>query len=441
MGWKRRLEAAGRKAHGLFFVWAKGQVLVVASYRIGGHMRHGAFVEETAVGRRRNVLFIIGWIVAAMFSPAALTSSYGTSMEAEGPYKVGAIFAVTGRASSLGEPQKKTAEMIAEEINKAGGINGHALELIIYDDEGDATKSMAAIKKLINEDNVSVVIGPSTSGTSLAIVGVAEATQIPMISCAANKRIVNPVKQRHWVFKVTGSDMHVAQKLFTHMKGMRITKVAIMTDTTGFGRSGREELLAWAPKFGISIVLDERYGPEEKDLTVQLTKVTETDAQAIVNWSAGYTQVSAVKGWRSLGMAHLPLYQSHGFGSPMYVGLCGKDAEGVFCPLGRVNMGRLLPEDHVQKRVVMDYTEAYEKKHNAPVSPFGGHAWDAFYIAVQALKVVGPDRAKIRDFIENLTGFVGQHGVFNFSPTDHNGLSKDDLEMVVVKGGVWAIAN
>jgi branched-chain amino acid transport system substrate-binding protein len=362
-------------------------------------------------------------------------------MEAEGPYKVGAIFAVTGRASSVREPQKKTAEMIAEEINKAGGINGHALELILYDDEGDATKCMAAMKKLINEDNVPVVIGPSTSGTSLAIVGLAEEAQIPMISCAANKRIVMPVERRHWVFKVAGSDMHVAQRIFTHMKGRGITKVAIMTGTTGFGRSGWEELLAWAPKFGISIVSDERYGPKESDLTAQLTKIKETDAQAVVNWSAGYTQVLAVKGWRSLGMENLPLYQSHGFGSRMYIELCGKDAEGVLCPLGPVNMARPLPDGHVQKKVVMDYTEAYEKRHNAPVSPFGGHAWDSLHIAVQALEAVGPDRARIRDFIENLTGFVGQHGVFNFSPTDHNGLSKDDLEMAVVKGGVWAMAN
>ena len=361
-------------------------------------------------------------------------------MEIDGPYKVGAIFAVTGRASYVGEPEKKTVEMIAGEINKAGGINGHALELIIYDDEGDATKCMAAMKKLINEDNVSVVIGPSTSGTSLAVIGLAEEAQIPMISCAANKRIVMPVEQRYWVFKVAGSDMYVAQRIFAHMKGRGIGKVAIMTDTTGFGASGREELLAWAPRFGISIVADERYGPKEIDLTAQLTKIQETEAQAIVNWSAGYTQVVAVRGWRSLGMDNLTLYQSHGFGSRMYIELCGKDAEGVLCPLSGVNIGRLLPDSYVQKGVIMDYTRAYEKGQNAPVSPFGGHAWDALHIAVAALEAVGPDRAKIRDFIENLTGFVGQHGVFNFSPTDHNGLSKDDLEMVIVKGGVWAIA-
>jgi len=385
---------------------------------------------------RKNII----WVAISMFLTTALALSYATNVKAEEPYKVGAIFSVTGRASFLGEPEKKTAEMIAEEINKAGGINGHPLELIIYDDEGDATKCNVAMKKLINQDKVPVVIGPSTSGTSLAIVSVADKAQIPLISCAASKKIVMPVEKRHWVFKVPGSDIHVAQRIYDHMKTKGITKVGIMTGTTGFGASGREELLAWAPKFGISIVADERYGPKDTDLTAQLTKIKGTEAQAVVNWSIGPTQVLAVKNWRALGMENLPLYQSHGFGSRKNIELCGKDAEGVLCPLGRVNIGRLLPDGHVQKKVVMDYTEAYEKKYNEPISSFGGHAWDSLQVAVKALEAVGSDRAKIRDFIENLTGLVGQHGVFNFSPSDHNGLSKDDLEMVMVKGGDWAIA-
>lgn len=360
---------------------------------------------------------------------------------AKEPYKVGAIFSVTGRASFLGEPEKRTAEMIAEEINASGGINGHPLELIVYDDEGDATKCNIAMKKLVDHDRVPVVIGPSTSGTSLAIVKVANRSQIPLISCAASKKIVLPVDERHWVFKVAGSDIHVSQRIFDHMKHKGITKVGIMTGTTGFGASGREELLAFADDYGIEIVADERYGPKDTDLTAQLTKIRGTKAQAVINWSIGPTQVLAVKNWRALGMDSLPLYQSHGFGSKKNIELCGKDAEGVLCPLARVNIGPLLPDDHVQKPVIMGYTQAYEKKYNEPISSFGGHAWDSLHIAVKALQTVGPDRAKIRDFIEGLTGFVGQHGIFNFSAQDHNGLSKDDLAMVVVKNGDWALAD
>jgi len=389
---------------------------------------------------RSHTLVVTLCVALFMLLAAALLPPFANKAEAKDAYKVGAIFAVTGRASFLGDPEKKTVEMIAEGINAAGGINGRPLEVIVYDDEGDETKCNVAMKKLISQDNVPVVIGPSTSGASLAIVSVADQAQVPLISCAASKHIVMPVEKRRWVFKVAGSDIHVAQRIFAHMQAEGIAKAAIMTGTTGFGASGREELLAFAPQFGITIVADERYGPKDTDLTAQLTKIKGTDAQAIVNWSIGPTQVLAVKNWRALGMDRLPLYQSHGFGSRKNIELCGKDAEGVLCPLARGNIGRLLADDHVQKKVVMKYTEAYEKKYNEPISSFGGHAWDALHIAVKALEAVGPDRAKIRDFIENLTGFVGQHGVFNFSAADHNGLTKDDLEMVVVKDGDWAIA-
>lgn len=390
--------------------------------------------------RKKNFVTTL-WIAFLLLLFVAFALPWVNQAQAKEAYKIGAIFSVTGGASFLGEPEKKTAEMIAEEINQAGGINGHPLELVIYDDEGDNTKCNVAMKKLINQDKVPVVIGPSTSGASLAIVSVAEQAQIPLISCAASKNIVMPVDKRFWVFKVAGSDIHVAQRIFDHMKTNGITKVGIMTGTTAFGASGREELVEWASEFGISIVADERYGPKDTDLTAQLTKIKGTDAQAIVNWSIGPTQVLAVKNWRALSMDNLPLYQSHGFGSRKNIELCGKDAEGVLCPLAKVNVGPLLPDNDVQKKVVMGYTEAYEKKYNEPISSFGGHAWDSLHIAVKALEAVGPDRAKIRDYIENLTGFVGQHGVFNFSAQDHNGLTKDDLVMVVVKSGDWALAD
>ncbi|ROQ93224.1 ABC transporter substrate-binding protein [Desulfosoma caldarium] len=378
------------------------------------------------------VMVMWGWS-AGMCQPKAV-------LAAKEPYKVGAVFAITGTASFLGEPEKKTAEMIRDEINSQGGINGHPLELIIYDDESDATKSILAVKRLIKTDQVPVIIGPTQSDASLAVAPIAEAARVPLISCAASYKIVEPVAERHWVFKVAGSDKHVVGKMYDYMKAKGISKIGIMTASTGFGASGREELLRLAPEYGITVLADERYGPKDTDLTAQLTKMREAKVEAIVNWSVGPTQVLAVTGWRDLKMENIPLFQSHGFGSRKNLELAGAAAEGVLLPLARVNVGPLLPDSHPQKKVIMAYTEAYEKKYKEPVSSFGGHAWDALHLAVAALKAVGPDSAKIRDFLENTKGFVGQHGIFNFSPQDHNGLSKDDLEMVVVKNGDWALA-
>jgi branched-chain amino acid transport system substrate-binding protein len=385
------------------------------------------------------------WVGVAVLAVVLLGAAFplfsvgGTANAAE-PYKIGAIFSVTGVGSFLGEPEKKTAEMIVAEVNKNGGINGHPVELVLYDDESDTTKCNLHFKRLVKTDKVPVIIGPSRTGESLAVVSVAEESEVPLISCASSYKIVTPIESRKWCFKVAGSESHVVGKVYDHMKSKGITKIGIMCDSTGFGAAGKEELVKLAPEYGITIVADETFGPKDTDLTPQLTKIRGSEPQAVVNWSIGPTQVLAVKNWRDLGMTSIPLYQSHGFGNKKNLELAGGAAEGVLLALARVNVGPLLPDSQPQKPVIMAYTKAYEEQFKEPISSFGGHAWDSANLAIAALKAVGPDPAKIRDYLENTKGFVGQHGIFNMSPTDHCGLSKDDLEMVVVKNGDWALA-
>jgi len=361
----------------------------------------------------------------------------------KGTYKVGAVFSVTGRTSFLGDPEKKTAEMLAEQINKAGGINGKKLELIIYDTEGDATKANLAVKKLITRNKVSAIIGPSLSGLSLAVIPVVEKYRTPLISCAASYKIVHNKKTGKpykWVFKTPQTDTMAVEAIYTYLKKQNISKIAIMSVTSGFGASGRGELIKLAPKYGMTIVADEKYGPKDTDMTAQLTKIKGIGPQAIVNWSVGPTQVVVLRNWKDLGMTSIPFYQSHGFGSKKNIELSAGAAEGVLCPLGSVNVAELLPADDPQKAVTVKYMNDYKAKYNEPLSSFGGHAWDALQMLIQALSNVEKKKKKIRDYLENnIKGFVGQHGVFNYSPNDHNGLTKDSFNMVVVKNGTWAL--
>jgi len=363
----------------------------------------------------------------------------------KGAYKVGAVFSVTGRTSFLGDPEKKTAEMLAEQINKAGGINGKKLELIVYDTEGDATKANLALKKLITKDKVAAVIGPSLSGTSLAVLPVAEKNKIPLISCAASYKIVHNEKTGKpykWVFKTPQTDTMAVEAIYSHLFKRGLNKIAIMSVTSGFGASGRGELIRLAPTYGITIVADEKYGPKDTDMTAQLTKIKGKAPQAIVNWSVGPTQVTVLRNWRDLGMASIPFYQSHGFGSRKNIELAAGAAEGILCPLGSCNIAGLLSASHPQKDVTMKYSQDYKARYNEPLSSFGGHAWDALQMVVKALSNVGDDKAQIRDYLENnIKGFVGQHGVFNYSPNDHNGLTKAAFNMVIVKDGDWALAD
>ncbi len=299
-----------------------------------------------------------------------------------------------------------------------------------------------AVKKLITQDKVCVVIGPSLSGNSLAVVPLAAQYKTPLISAAASYKIVTDEagNQRKWVFKVPQSDTMAVEAIYTRLKKLGINKIAIMSATTGFGKSGRGQLLKLAPKYGITILADESYGPKDTDMTAQLTKIKGIGPQAIVNWTVGPTQVVVLRNWKDLGMNQIPFYQSHGFGSKKNIELSAGAAEGVLAPLGACNTPEALPANHPQKKVTTDYMKAYTAKYNEPVASFGGHGWDALMLAVKALKAVGCDRAAIRDHIENTKGFVGQHGVFNFSPDDHNGLVwQEAFNMIVVKNGDWAI--
>lgn len=349
-------------------------------------------------------------------------------------YKVGAVFAITGPASFLGEPERNTVQMLVDQINQAGGINGDSLKVIIEDTVGDETKTVNAVNKLIHKDNVLAIIGPSRSGSTMAIIPIVQEAEVPLISCAAAETIVEPVKERYWVFKTPQKDSDAVIRIYEHMQSKGISKVALMTGTTGFGAAGRKQLKKYAEKMEITIVADETYGPRDTDMTPQLTKIKATDAQAVINWSIVPAQTIVAKNMQQLGMT-IPLYQSHGFGNIKYARGAGEAAEGLIFPAGRLLVADLLPDDHPQKAVLVKYKQEYEARFKDDVSTFGGHAYDALMLVVEALKAVGPDRAKIRDYIENTKGFAGTGGVFNFSPTDHNGLTKEAFAMMTVKNG------
>jgi len=383
------------------------------------------------------------WIITglALFACALLLPfGLGAREAKKAPYKIGCIFAVTGPASSLGEPEKNTIEMLVDEINAKGGINGHPIKAIIYDTEGDETKALAKVKRLINNDQVLAIIGPTRSGTSLAIIDYVSKAQVPMISCAASWKIVRDPKTgkaRKWIFKTPQSDSLAVEKIYEYLTKKGIKKVAIMTVSNGFGDSGREQLKKLAPKYGIKVVADERFGQDDIDMTAQLTRINGTDAQAVIVWAVQKAPAIVTKNMRQLGMKQL-LVMSHGVASKKFIQLAGKDAEGIILPAGRLIVAEQLPDTDPQKKVLLDYKKKYEAKYG-PVSTFGGHAYDALMMLVKALEKAGADRAKIRDELERIKGFIGTDGIYNMSPNDHEGLTKDAFVMVRIKNGDWEL--
>jgi branched-chain amino acid transport system substrate-binding protein len=371
------------------------------------------------------------------FVLAAIVASIGAAGAAE-PIKIGAFLSVTGPASFLGDPEQKTLEMYIEEINEKGGVLGRQLQLVSYDDAGDAEKARTFAKRLIEQDKVDVFVAGTTTGTTMAVVPLAEQAGMPFISLAGAVVIIEPVKK--WVFKTPHTDRMACEKIFTDMKGRGIAKIGMISGAGGFDKSMRQECLGVAKKYGIDIVADESYGAQDTDMTAQLTKVRNTaGVQAVVNPGFGQGPAIVTKNFRQLGMT-VPLYQSHGVASKQFIELAGAAAEGVRLPAAALLVAEQLPDGDKQKPVVVGYKKAYEGRFKSDVSTFGGHAYDGLYIYLDAVKRAGTtDKAKVRDAIEATKGYVGTAGIVNMSASDHMGLDLTAFRMLEIRNGNWTL--
>jgi len=353
--------------------------------------------------------------------------------------KIGSVVSATGPAAFLGDPERKTLELYVEKINVEGGVNGEPLELVIYDDEGDANKARTFASRLIDNDEVVAIVGGTTTGTTMAMAPLAEDAEIPFISMAGAVTIVEPV--REFVFKTPPTDRMACEKIYGDMKARSITKIGMISGTDAFGSSMREQCRAVAGEHGIEILADEIYGPRDSDMTPQLTKIRGTSGlQAVLNPGFGQGPAIVTRNFKQLGI-DLPLYQSHGVASKSFIELAGDAANGVRLPASPLLVPEQLPDSDPQKAVLVAYKETFEKETGQPVSTFGGHAYDGLMILVDALRRAGEaDPVKIRDAIEATQGFVGTAGTVNMSPTDHMGLSLDAFRMLEIRDGGWVLA-
>lgn len=352
--------------------------------------------------------------------------------------KVGAVLSVTGPASFLGDPEKRTLEMYVEELNAKGGINGQKIELKVYDDAADANQARTFATRLVEEDKVVAVIGGSTTGTTMAMIPVFEDARIPFISLAGAVQIVEPAKK--YVFKTPHTDKMACEKIFEDLKKRNLTTIAMISGTDGFGASMKKECEGVAGAAGITIAHQESFGPRDTDMTPQLTNIkAKTNVQAVVVPGFGQGPAIVNRNYKQLDIK-LPLYQSHGVASKQFIELSGPAAEGVRLPASALLVAEKLPDSDPQKKVVLDYKTTYEKKTGQPVSTFGGHAYDGLFLLADAAKRAGSlNSDKLRDALESTKGYMGTAGVVNMSAKDHMGLDLTAFRMLEIKNGDWSV--
>jgi branched-chain amino acid transport system substrate-binding protein len=371
-----------------------------------------------------------------MFFVCLILLSMSSGAMAAAPIRIGALFAVTGPASFLGEPEKNTLELLVKQNNEKSGVK---IELVVYDTQGDATKAVQLANKLIKNDKVLAIIGPSTTGETMAIIPLLEKEQIPLISCAAGVKITDPVKK--WVFKTPANDHVAAEKILDYATRLKQRNIALLTVSDSFGSSGREQLKALAARKGFTVVADEVYSPKDTDMTAQLTKIRGIKPDAIICWGTNPGPAVVTRNVKQLGIK-IPLYMSHGVASKKYIELAGADAaEGVILPAGKLAVYDKLKKNDPQLKVLKDYDLSYKKAYGVEASTFGGYAYDAFQLILAALKKGEATTENIRSGIEKQHKLIGVSGVFSMSDKDHNGLDLSAFEMVRISKGDWLIAH
>ncbi len=351
---------------------------------------------------------------------------------------IGAVVDISGPSSSLGIPERDTLQMLTDQLNANGGINGSQVKLTIMDNKSDETEGVLAIKKLIDSEKVVAVIGASASGTSLAMVDTAQKEGVPLISMAASSKIVEPVSDRKWVFKTAQADTVVSNKIVNYLKSKGIQNIAFLYMNNAFGDNGKKAFANIAAKNGIKVVIEDKFEATDKEMSAQLAKIKGSDAQAVLVWAIPPSASIVTRNFKELGL-NIPLIHSHGIANQKFLDLAGDAANGVILPIGKLIVADQLPDADPQKQVMLSYAKDFTAKYNNPPSAFGGHAYDAFNLLVNAIKVGGNDRGKIRDALENTKNFTGISGVFNMSDKDHNGLDETSMVMVEVKDGKWQL--
>jgi branched-chain amino acid transport system substrate-binding protein len=394
------------------------------------------------------VLSVIALIVSACGGPAATvapTQPPAPVKTVGDPYRVGAFYSTTGPVSSLGQPEANSTTMVVDQINAAGGVKGpdglmHLIELKLYDDQSDATKAVEIAKKMIEEDKVVVIIGGSGSPASIAIIETVSKAGVPFISVASSSAIVNAKDgtQNTWVFKTPQQNLPVAQVQLDWMKAHNITKVASLGVNNAFGKDSMAALTRVAKDGGIQIVYEGTFEPGDTNFSTQLTQIAGTDAQAVIVHATSGEGAPLTVQYRDMGLK-MPIVHNHGIGSSAFIKTAADAANGVLLPIGKEVVASQLPDSDPQKATLLKYIADYGAKYGgANPGTFGGHAWDATMMVKAALENVGPDSAKIRDYLETkVSNFVGISGIFNVTAKDHTGIGKESLVLVEIVKGNW----
>ena len=351
--------------------------------------------------------------------------------------RIGLMVSSTGPTSAIGIPQKNTGDLLPRRIGEA------TVEYFQLDDGGDTTRAVQNAKKLLQENRIDALIGPSTTPNAFAILDLIAESKVVMMATVGTSSVVEPLDaKKRWVYKTTQNDDLIAAALIKHMQKTGVKTVGFIGFNDPYGENWLKVFGSLAQQAGLRMVAVERYNRPDPSVTGQSLKLIAAKPDAILVAGVGGPGVLPQVTLRDQGYKGT-IYQTHGVATDDFIRLGGAKVEGTILAAGPMLVIDEIADSNPIKKVALDYIRAYEKQFGTKPATFGANTWDAGIILQRAIPVAlskakpGTEafRTALRDAIEQEKEIVGCQGVFNMSPTNHNGMDERARVLVTVKGG------
>jgi len=363
------------------------------------------------------------------------------ALPARADITVGVIVSVTGPAAALGGPERNTVDLVPTELG------GQKVRTVVIDDASDTATAVKAARKLVEEGGVDIILGPSTTPNSLAVLDVAAAAGTPMVTLAGCAACVEPPDgPRRWAFKLTPNDRPIMDVLTAHMARIGVKRLANMAFANSFGDAFSAAMDMSAKARGIDPVITLRYNPADTSVLPQVLRLMTTKPDAVFIAASGGPAVTPILDLRRRGYTGT-IYSNPGAASRDVLRLGGAALEGFVLATSPFFVAEQLSDADSVKRVALQFNHAYEGRFGEGTrSQPGASMWDAFLLIgaamPDALKAGQPGtpafRTGLRDAMEHVR-FTGAQGPFAMTPADHSGSDEHLLVLAEVKEGTWKL--
>lgn len=372
-------------------------------------------------------------------SVAFATALIGMSFGAQGQVKIGTVASSTGVVSAIGIPQRNTAMMLPKQIGDL------TIEYIHLDDASEPNNAVTSVRKLITEEKVDAIIGPSGTPHALALIDIISEAQTPLIAPVGSISIVLPMDdKRSWVFKTTQNDGLVADKLLQHMKDNGVKTLAFIGTSDAYGETWYQELSKRLEQWGISLVANERFNRPDTSATGQVLKMVSAKPDAVLIAAPGGPAVMPQVGLKERGYDGT-IYQTHGAALNDFIRLGGEAVEGTILGGSLMLVPEQISDENPSKAVAVNYMNEYQQRYGTMPATFGGNVYDA-WVLLEAAVPVAAEKAKpgtvefrqaLREALESIKELPGTQGVYNMTPEDHSGFDERGVELLTIKNGQW----